>query len=169
VKQPVRLRVNGAPVEVFAEPGRVLLDVLREDLRLTGTKSDCGLGVCGTCTVLVDGRPVSACLLLAWLADGRDVTTIEGLGGPGALDPVQAAFAEVGAFECGFCTSGMIVTARALLDRVPSPGRETIVEFMSGNLCRCTGYADIVTAIELAASRSSTPGAGVPSTPGAGA
>jgi carbon-monoxide dehydrogenase small subunit len=159
VKQAVRLRVNGAPVEVFAEPGRVLLDVLREDLRLTGTKSDCGLGVCGTCTVLVDGRPVSSCLLLARLADGRAVTTIEGLGGPGALDPVQAAFAEVGAFECGFCTSGMIVTARALLDRVPSPGRETIVEFMSGNLCRCTGYADIVRAIELAASRSSTPGA----------
>jgi carbon-monoxide dehydrogenase small subunit len=154
MKRAVRLTVNGAPVEVFVEPGRVLLDVLREDLRLTGTKSDCGMGVCGTCTVLVDGRPASSCLQLACLADGRSVTTIEGLGGPTALDPVQAAFAETGAFECGFCTSGMIVTARALLDRVPAPDRDAIVEFMSGNLCRCTGYADIIRAIELAASRS---------------
>jgi carbon-monoxide dehydrogenase small subunit len=153
MKRPVRLDVNGAPVEVFVEPGRVLLDVLRDELGLTGTKSDCGMGVCGTCTVLVDGRPASSCLLLACLADGREVTTIEGLGGPMALDPVQAAFAEVGAFECGFCTTGMIVTARALLDHVPAPDRQTIMEFMSGNLCRCTGYADIIRAIELAASR----------------
>jgi carbon-monoxide dehydrogenase small subunit len=161
MKRAVRLRVNGAPVEVVVEPDRVLLDVLRDDLRLTGTKSDCGMGVCGTCTVLVDGRPMSACLLLACLADGREVTTIEGLGGPAALDPVQAAFAEVGAFECGFCTTGMIVAARALLDRVPSPDRAAIVEFMSGNLCRCTGYADIIRAIELAASDPAAP------TPGA--
>jgi aerobic carbon-monoxide dehydrogenase small subunit len=153
VKQAVRLTVNGVAAEVFVEPTRVLLDVLREDLGLTGTKSNCGLGVCGTCTVLVDGRPVSSCLLLACLAAGRYVTTIEGLGGPGALDPVQAAFAEAGAFECGFCTSGMIVTARALLDHDPSPDRQAIADFMSGNLCRCTGYADIVSAIELAAAR----------------
>jgi carbon-monoxide dehydrogenase small subunit len=151
VKRPVRLTVNGTEVEVLVEPSRVLLDVLREDLGLTGTKSDCGLGVCGTCTVLVDGRPASACLLLACLADGRAVVTIEGLARGDRLDPVQDAFAEGGAFECGFCTAGMIVSARALLDRTPHPTRDEIVEFMSGNLCRCTGYADIVRAVEAAA------------------
>ena len=158
MKRRVRLTVNGVAAEVYAPVERLLLDVLREDLGLTGTKSDCGMGVCGTCTVLVDGRPASACLLLACLADGREVVTIEGLGdGPahdGALDPVQAAFAEQGAFECGFCTAGMIVTARALLDAQPHPDRADIVEFMSGNLCRCTGYADIIDAIERAAARS---------------
>jgi aerobic-type carbon monoxide dehydrogenase small subunit (CoxS/CutS family) len=150
----VRLTVNGVAVEVAAGVERVLLDVLRDDIGLTGTKADCGMGVCGTCTVLVDGRPASSCLLLACLVDGRDVVTIEGLGRGGVLDAVQTAFAEVGAFECGFCTAGMILTARALLDANPHPRREEIVEFMSGNLCRCTGYADILRAIELAAERS---------------
>jgi carbon-monoxide dehydrogenase small subunit len=162
VKRAVRLTVNGEPVEVFVEPHRLLLDVLREDLRLTGTKSDCGLGVCGTCTVLVDGRPASACLVLACLADGRAVVTVEGLGGPDALDPVQAAFVEAGALECGFCTAGMVVTAHALLARTPAPTREQIVEFMGGNLCRCTGYENIVRAVELAAHRAGvTPASGV--------
>ncbi len=159
MKRRVAFTVNGEAVEVFVEPGRLLLDVLREDLRLTGTKSDCGMGVCGTCTVLVDGRPASSCLLLACLVDGRRVTTIEGLGSGGLLDPLQAAFVEAGALECGFCTTGMIVTARALLDRTPAPTREEIVEFMSGNLCRCTGYADIVRAVELAAARTGAGGA----------
>jgi carbon-monoxide dehydrogenase small subunit len=161
VKRAVRFTVNGSPAEVLVEPGRVLLEVLREDLGLTGTKSDCGMGVCGTCTVLIDRRPASACLVLAWLADGREVLTIEGLGSATGLDPVQAAFAEVGALECGFCTPGMIMTARALLDAHPAPDRETIVRFMSGNLCRCTGYADIVRAVEAAASRTAAaaPGA----------
>ena len=153
MKRQVRLVVNGSAVELLVAADRVLLDVLREDLRLTGTKSNCGMGVCGTCTVLVDGRPASSCLMLACLAEGRSITTIEGLGEPGLLDPVQEAFAEAGAFECGFCTSGMIMTARALLDATPRPRREEIVEYMSGNVCRCTGYADIVTAVELAARR----------------
>ena len=151
MKRLVRLTVNGVGVDVYAAVDRVLLDVLREDLALTGTKSDCGMGVCGTCTVLVDGRPASSCLLLACLADGREIVTIEGLGHAGALDPVQAAFAEPSAFECGFCTAGMIVTARALLDGNPRPSRGDIVDYMSGNLCRCTGYADIIDAIERAA------------------
>ena len=162
MKRRVRLTVNGVAVEVFAGVERLLLDVLRDDLGLTGTKSDCGMGVCGTCTVLVDGRPASSCLLLVCLAEGRHVVTIEGLGHDGALDPMQAAFAEQGAFECGFCTAGMIVTARALLDGHPHPGREQIVECMSGNLCRCTGYAEIIDAIQRAAGRSETAVAALP-------
>lgn len=147
------MAVNGEAVELLIETNRLLVDVLRDELQLTGTKTDCGMGVCGTCTVLVDGRPVSSCLMLACLADGRDVLTIEGLSAGDRLDPIQDAFAEVGAFECGFCTTGMIMSARALLNDHPTPGREEIVEFMAGNLCRCTGYANILRAIGLAAER----------------
>ncbi len=152
MKQHVAMTVNGRPVELWVPVERLLVDVLRTDLGLTGTKSSCGLGVCGACTVLVDGRPASSCLMLACLADGCDIVTVEGLAAGGDLDPVQAAFVEAGALECGFCTAGMVVTARALLDAAPSAPAEEVAEFMAGNLCRCTGYEDIVTAIRLAAS-----------------
>lgn len=153
MKTKVQMTVNGGPVETWLEPGRLLIEVLRHDLGLVGTKVGCGMGICGTCTVLVDGRPVSSCLMLAALANGREVVTIEGLSDGDRLDPVQAAFLEVGAFECGFCTAGMIMSARALLDQRRPLAREEIAEFMGGNLCRCTGYENIFRAIELAAQR----------------
>lgn len=153
MKTKVQVTVNGCPLELWLEPGRLLIDVLRNDLGLVGTKLGCGMGICGTCTVLVDGRPVSSCLMLASLANGREVVTIEGLSDGDRLDPVQVTFLEVGAFECGFCTPGMIMSARALLNQRRPLTREEIAEFMGGNLCRCTGYADIVRAIELATQR----------------
>ncbi|MBI2198094.1 MAG: (2Fe-2S)-binding protein [Candidatus Rokubacteria bacterium] len=153
MKKPIRFSVNGNPTELWLEPQRLLLDVLRDDLGLTGTKSNCGLGVCGTCTVLVDRRPASSCLVLAGLLDGRDVVTVEGLAPRGQLDTVQAAFIETGAFECGFCTSGMIVSARAFLNSGRPATRTEIAEFMGGNLCRCTGYENIFRAIDLAGAR----------------
>lgn len=149
----VQVTVNRRPLEIWVEPGRLLIDVLRHDLGLAGTKLGCGMGICGTCTVLVDGRPVSSCLMLTSLVDGREVLTIEGLSDGDRLDPVQAAFLEAGAFECGFCTAGMIMTVRALLNEQRHPSREEIAEFMGGNLCRCTGYADIVRAIALASQK----------------
>jgi aerobic-type carbon monoxide dehydrogenase small subunit (CoxS/CutS family) len=153
VKKPVRFTVNGTPAELWLEPQRLLVDVLRDDLGLTGTKSNCGLGICGTCTVILDGRPASSCLVMAGLLDGREVVTVEGLARGGELDVVQAAFVEQNGFECGFCTSGMVVSARALLDSGEAVTRESIAEFMGGNLCRCTGYENIFRAIELAAAR----------------
>lgn len=131
---------------------RVLLDVLRDDLDLTGTKRGCDLGTCGCCTVLVDGRPSLSCLVLAHAADGHDVTTIEGLTPSKGLSPLQQAFVERGATQCGFCTPGVIVAATALLAEVPHPTADQVKDAISGNLCRCTGYAKIVEAI-LAASR----------------
>jgi len=129
----------------------VLLDLLREQLNLTGTKRGCDLGTCGCCTVLLDGRPTLSCLTLAPLVDGREVTTIEGLSPPNGLSPVQRAFVEHGATQCGFCTPGFVVTATALLRDVPHPTREQIERAISGNLCRCTGYTKIVEAIAAAA------------------
>ncbi|HTW55140.1 MAG TPA: (2Fe-2S)-binding protein [Thermoplasmata archaeon] len=149
--EPLRFRLNGRPVETPCEPSRILLDLLREDLELTGTKRGCDLGTCGCCTVLLDGRPTLSCLSLARLAEGREVTTIEGVSPPQGLSPVQAAFVEQGATQCGFCTPGFVMTATALLRETPHPTREEIVRAISGNLCRCTGYTKIVRAIETVA------------------
>ncbi len=147
----LRLEINGHPVEVPCPDERILLDLIREDLDLTGSKRGCDLGTCGCCTVLLDGRPTLSCLTLARLAEGRSVTTIEGLTPHGGLHPVQRAFVEHGATQCGFCTPGFVLTAVALLRDEPHPDRERVVRAISGNLCRCTGYTKIIEAV-LAAS-----------------
>jgi aerobic carbon-monoxide dehydrogenase small subunit len=149
--EPLRFRLNGHPVVAPCEAPRILLDLLREDLRCTGTKRGCDLGTCGCCTVLLDGRPTLSCLTLARLVDGRDVTTIEGLTPAQGMSTVQRAFVEHGATQCGFCTPGFVVTATALLRERPHPSRAEIERAISGNLCRCTGYLKIVEAIEAAA------------------
>jgi len=153
VEQRVRLRmrVNGEEVDVLFAPYKTLLEVLREDLDLTGTKHGCELGECGACAVLLDGEPVLACLELAVQCEGRDIETIEGLARGTELHPLQAAFADLGGSQCGYCTSGMVMTAKALLDRDPAPTRERIKEALSGNLCRCTGYQQIWESVEEAA------------------
>jgi aerobic-type carbon monoxide dehydrogenase small subunit (CoxS/CutS family) len=144
--------VNGQSVRATVPANRTLSDFLRDDLGLTGTKVSCALELCGTCTVLVDGAPVSACTFLAAEIDGADVLTVEGLAGAdGSLDPLQRAFVEHGAFQCGFCTPGMLLTAKALLARDPDPDEATIREELHGNICRCTGYVPIVEAIQAAA------------------
>jgi carbon-monoxide dehydrogenase small subunit len=148
---PLRLRVNGHPVEASCPDERVLLDLLREELNLTGTKRGCDLGTCGCCTVLLDGRPTLSCLTLARLCEGRSVTTIEGVTPPGGLNRVQKAFVEHGATQCGFCTPGFIMTACALLEERPHPDRAEVVRAVSGNLCRCTGYTKIIEAVLAAA------------------
>ncbi len=147
----LRLRVNGSRVVVAAPPNATLLSVLRDTLNLTGTKCGCGEGDCGACTVLLDGRPVNSCLLLAAEAEGKEITTIEGLSAEGELHPVQRAFVETGAIQCGFCSPGMILAAKALLDRNPDPSEEEIRGALSGNLCRCTGYVRILEAVRRAA------------------
>lgn len=147
----VRFTVNGRPVAVDEPGDRTLLDVLRADLDLTGTKEGCGVGVCGACSVFLDGRLVSACLVLAGLLDGRAVETIEGLGTPEAPSVVQRAFLEAGGFQCGVCTPGQVVAATALLRETPAPDDATIRRWMAGNLCRCTGYASILEAVRRAA------------------
>jgi carbon-monoxide dehydrogenase small subunit len=143
--------VNGDPVDVLADDYKTLLEVLREDLQLTGTKHGCELGECGACAVLVDGAPVLSCLVLAAESIGADVTTVEGLVQDGRLHPLQECFADLGAAQCGYCTPGILITAKALLDQEPHPSRERICEALSGNLCRCTGYLQIVEAVEAAA------------------
>ena len=153
MKQLIRLRVNGEAVEVYTAVHKTLLEVLREDLNLTGTKHGCELGECGTCAVLVDGAPVLSCLLLPIELEGREITTIEGMAQQGQLHPLQQAFAELGAAQCGYCTPGILLTAKALLEHDPQPARETIKEALAGNLCRCTGYIKIWEAVELAAQR----------------
>ena len=147
----VALLVNGERQEVLIPPHRTLLEVLREDLGLTGTKHGCELGECGTCTVLLDGEPILSCLALAIECEGRSVRTVEGMAGPDGLHPLQEAFAELGAAQCGYCTPGFLLTADALLQRVPQPTREQLKEELAGNLCRCTGYLKIYEAIERAA------------------
>ena len=142
-----RFTVNGHEVEVDALPMTRLLDVLREDLRLTGSKEGCGEGECGACTVLIDGVPVNACLIPVVQVEGATITTVEGIGPDGDLDPVQRTFIDLGATQCGICTPGFIVTARALLDNNPSPTRRQIREALAGNLCRCTGYQKIIDAV----------------------
>jgi carbon-monoxide dehydrogenase small subunit len=147
----LRLNVNGEDTPVSFAPYKTLLEVLREDLGLTGTKHGCELGECGACAVLIDGEPVLSCLELAVACEGRDIRTIEGLARGTELHPLQAAFADLGGSQCGYCTSGMVMTAKALLDKDPQPSRERIKEAMSGNLCRCTGYQQIWESVEQAA------------------
>jgi aerobic-type carbon monoxide dehydrogenase small subunit (CoxS/CutS family) len=152
-KRSISLSVNGEPAEVSFAPYKTLLEVLREDLGLTGTKHGCELGECGACAVLVDGEPQLSCLTLALECEGRSVETIEGLARGPELHPLQAGFADFGGSQCGYCTPGVIMTAKALLDRNPSPTRQQIKEATAGNLCRCTGYQQIVDAIEDAAAK----------------
>jgi aerobic-type carbon monoxide dehydrogenase small subunit (CoxS/CutS family) len=152
-REVLALRVNGEDHQLLVPVHHTLLEVLREDLGLTGTKHGCELGECGTCTVLVDGRPQLSCLLLPVQLEGREVTTVEGMGTTAELHPLQRAFAELGAAQCGYCTPGMLLAARALLDDSPRPSRDEIREALAGNLCRCTGYTKIVEAVELAAAR----------------
>ena len=149
----IRLTVNGEPAEASFAPYKTLLEVLREDLGLTGTKHGCELGECGACAVLVDGEPQLSCLTLGLECEGRSVQTIEGLARGPELHPLQAAFADFGGSQCGYCTPGVIMTAKALLERNPSPTRQEIKEATAGNLCRCTGYQQIVDAIEDAAAK----------------
>jgi carbon-monoxide dehydrogenase small subunit len=153
----VEFNLNGRRRRVDVEPNQLLLNLLREELGLTGTKYGCGIGVCGACTVLLDGEPVLSCLTLAVEVDGREVETIEGLGKGERLDPLQEAFMEAGAIQCGFCTPGFIMTAKALLRENPEPTEREIREYLKGNLCRCTGYVNIVKAVKLAAERSKHP------------
>ncbi len=151
MKRTVRLTVNSESYEIDVYPNRRLIDTLRDDLGLTGTKEGCGIGVCGACTVLLDGRMISACLCLTVMADGCEILTIEGLAKGDELDPIQEAFIEHGGFQCGICTPGQIVAARALLDEIPSPSDAEIKEWMIGTLCRCTGYYKILDSIRAAA------------------
>ena len=150
----IRLVVNGAAHEVDVPTYRTLLDCLRNDLGLTGSKEGCGVGVCGACTVLLDGRMISSCIALAVFADGHEVTTIEGLSQDERLHPVQQAFVDAGGFQCGICTPGQVVAAKALLDENPHPSDDEIREWMTGNLCRCTGYYKILESVRTAAERS---------------
>ena len=145
--------LNGEPAEVAFAPHKTLLEVLREDLALTGTKHGCELGECGTCTVLVDGKSILSCLMLGLDAEGREVTTIEGMAENGRLHPLQDTFADLGAAQCGYCSPGFLLAAKELIEKSPRPSRDEIKEALSGNLCRCTGYIKIYEAVELAAAR----------------
>jgi aerobic carbon-monoxide dehydrogenase small subunit len=151
MKTRITCTVNNEPVDLLADDYKTLLELLREDLQLTGTKHGCELGECGACAVLVDGAPVLSCLVLAIESNGQQITTVEGLAQDGRLHPLQECFADLGAAQCGYCTPGILVTAKALLDNEPNPSRERICEALSGNLCRCTGYLQIIEAVEAAA------------------
>ncbi len=152
-KQIINLRINGSPQEVAVEPSWTLLETIREALGYTGAKEGCGTGDCGACSMLVDGRLITSCLMLAPQADGREVVSIEGLATNGTLHPVQQAFIDTGGVQCGFCTPGMVMAATDLLTHNPKPTFEEIREGLAGNLCRCTGYTKIFQAVELAAQR----------------
>ncbi len=147
-KKLISLTINDKAYEVAVEPNQTLVDLLRYDLGLTGTKKGCELGDCGSCTVIMDGKPVNSCLVLAMQANGRHVTTIEGVETDEGLHPIQKSFVEKGAIQCGFCSSGMILSGKALLERNPNPDEADIRKAISGNLCRCTGYQKIVEAIK---------------------
>ena len=152
----IQFRVNGQDHTVNVPSQRLLIDCLRYDLGLTGTKEGCSVGVCGACSVLMDGQLISSCLTLAVLADGKEITTVEGLAQDGKLHPVQQAFIDFGGFQCGICTPGMVVAAKALLDQNPNPSDDDIKDWMMGNLCRCTGYYKILESIRGAATRMQT-------------
>lgn len=152
-KAHISFTLNGETTEVAFAPHKTLLEVLREDLNLTGTKHGCELGECGTCAVLVDGRTILSCLMLGLDAEGRDVKSIEGMADGATLHPLQQTFADLGAAQCGYCSPGFLLTAEELLKKHPNPDREVIKEALSGNICRCTGYIKIYEAVELAAAR----------------
>lgn len=148
-KQHIQLRINGEPCEFLVEPNTLLINLLRDQVQLTGTKYGCGTGQCGACTVLVNGDPILGCLTLALAVDGMDIVTIEGVASAdGSLDPIQEAFLDTAAIQCGYCTPGMVLMAKDLLQKNPSPSEEQIREHIKGNLCRCTGYHRIVQAIQ---------------------
>jgi len=153
MKRAFSLKVNGEIYDVRAEDSETLLDILREQLRLTGTKKGCDQGECGSCTILLDGYPVLACLILAWEAKDKEILTIEGLAEAGKPHLLQKAFVEMGAVQCGYCTPGMIMTAKALLDRKPNPSEEEIKHALAGNLCRCGCYPKIIQAIQFASGK----------------
>ncbi len=153
MKTLLTLTINGEDRDVFAAAHKTLLEVLREDLNLTGTKHGCELGECGTCTVRMDGEPVLSCLVLPIECQGREIETVEGMARDGELHPLQQAFAELGAAQCGYCTPGILLTAEALIEENPTPTRDEIKQALAGNLCRCTGYTKILDAVELAALR----------------
>ncbi len=155
-KLTIELTINNKRRKVETTPSTRLVDLIRDDLRLTGTKEGCGKGECGACTVFMNGELVASCLVLAPQADGAVITTIEGVGDDKCLDPIQEAFIETGAVQCGFCTPGMILAAKKLLEENPHPDEDEIKRGISGNLCRCTGYQKIIDAIKLAANRLST-------------
>jgi carbon-monoxide dehydrogenase small subunit len=148
MKQLISLKVNNKPHEVAVDPNRTLVDLIRYDLKLTGTKKGCDMGECGSCTVIMDGKPVNSCLVLAIQANGREILTVEGLETETGLHPLQEAFVHHGAIQCGFCTPGMLLSAKALLDKNSHPSEMEIRRAISGNLCRCTGYQKIVEAIQ---------------------
>ncbi len=152
-KRQIRFRLNGEDTEVAFAPHKTLLEVLREDLNLTGTKHGCELGECGTCAVLVDGRSILSCLMLGLDAEGHEVKTIEGMANGAELHPLQQTFADLGAAQCGYCSPGFLLVAEELLEKTANPSRAEIQEALSGNLCRCTGYIKIYEAVELAAAR----------------
>ena len=159
MKVPIQLKVNGMAYKMEVEPRRTLLELIREDLELTGTKEGCSLGECGSCTVLLDGKPIKSCITLAVQANGREVTTIEGLEkADGTLHPLQQAFIDHGAIQCGFCTPGMVLSAKALLDENPTPTELEARQAIAGNLCRCTGYQKIVEAILAVSNQRSVSG-----------
>lgn len=147
MKHKIHITVNGEPYDLYVAPNRILVDLIREDIGLTGTKKGCGSGDCGACTIIMDGKAVNSCLILAVEADGAEILTIEGLRRDGQLHPIQKSFIEHGAIQCGFCTPGMILAAKALLDSCPHPTEEQARSAISGNLCRCTGYSKIIEAI----------------------
>jgi carbon-monoxide dehydrogenase small subunit len=153
----IRLTVNGQTHEVSAPARRTLVDLLRYDIGLTGTKEACSVGVCGACTVMMDGRIIASCITLAVQADGANITTIEGLGTPDNLSPVQQAFIDCGGFQCGICTPGQIVAATALLNENPRPNEDEIKEWLMGNLCRCTGYYQIIDSVKKASGQPVAP------------
>ncbi len=153
MKIPIVLKVNGKQYPLEVKANEILLNVLRDRLHLTGTKYGCGIGECGACMVLLNGRAIASCQTLAVSQSGQEITTIEGLGGNGKLHPLQEAFLEEGAVQCGYCTSGMILSAKSLLDKKPDPTTDEIKEAIRGNLCRCTGYANIITAIKRGAEK----------------
>lgn len=151
MKRLINIVVNGEPHEVAVQPEQTLLEVLREELGLTGTKKGCNQGECGACTVLVEGKPVSSCLVLAVSIDGKKISTIEGLSQNGRLHPLQEAFVQHGAIQCGFCTPGMLLAGKYLLENCPLPSEQEIKEAIAGNICRCTGYVKIIEAISAVA------------------
>ena len=149
----IRLIVNGEARELKVRPWATLLEVIREELGLTGTKEGCGEGECGACTIIMDGKATNACIVLAVEADGREITTIEGLAARGGLHPIQEAFVETGGLQCGFCTPGMILSTKLLLDATPDPTEAQIREGLAGNFCRCTGYTKIIESVKVAAQK----------------